>query len=433
MHLVTHPSLSPSSCLALASVQSELFTPRLLLLINEADNLLSTDQFGEAAKVHLEAIAQSYADYLLYYKGGTVYSCMQRHTSVLEDFKRVLSLTSSTFNNGHLMEARIQTLESTHTSLALYVRKKTKYREAEALGGYLTELERVRGETEEEPDAGLWNARLSHFLPSSTHLLTHIFHYTCFYLPPPPTLMATLKQSLHFDPDSKPGLSLRHLGKILDKPFFALDELLSKENLRAKADLWKRSGETMASNVAGEGKERLSRLSLRCYSNPHYHPRRLQHHHICVSSLSHPSSLSSSPPYYRPLPYTASSKHPPLLFAYSSSSLRSDSPTPPTSLIGDEDADKATITNNAGDVAPVRPSSFPVESVVAPIEPTITPPMGCEVLVDQNTRLPLYLSLSLRPLNAPPSLVDGVAIYLAPTQQRLLFIPPQHPLLRHLT
>ncbi|KAF9040938.1 hypothetical protein BJ165DRAFT_1613474 [Panaeolus papilionaceus] len=166
---------------------------------------------------------------------------------------------------------------SPRTSLALYVKTKGKYKEAEQLERVLTPLERVRGKTEKERDAGWWDAcvesasqtlrvpshgvevgrwraecvldagdvegavgdltRLSHFLLSSTHLLTHIFHFTCFYLPPPPTLMATLKQSLHFDPDSKPGLSLRHFGKILDKSFFALNELLGKENLRAVVEL----------------------------------------------------------------------------------------------------------------------------------------------------------------------------------------------------
>ncbi|KAF9040896.1 hypothetical protein BJ165DRAFT_1530738 [Panaeolus papilionaceus] len=56
-----------------------------------------------------------------------------------------------------------------------------------------------------------------------------------------------------------------------------------------------------------------------------------------------------------------------------------------------------------------------------------------EATVLNNTRLPLCPLLSLRPLDAPPYLVDGVATYLAPAQQRLLFIPPQHPLLQHLT
>ncbi|KAF9040892.1 hypothetical protein BJ165DRAFT_330204 [Panaeolus papilionaceus] len=98
------PLLPPPLCLALASVQSELFTPGLLVLINEADILLSTGQFWAAAKVHLEAITQSCANYLLYYEGGTVYFSMQRHTSTLKNFKRVLSLISSDFNNVHLIE-----------------------------------------------------------------------------------------------------------------------------------------------------------------------------------------------------------------------------------------------------------------------------------------------------------------------------------------
>ncbi|KAF9040906.1 hypothetical protein BJ165DRAFT_1406894 [Panaeolus papilionaceus] len=305
---------------------SELFTPRLLLLINEADILLSTGQFGEAAKVHSEAIAQSCADSLLYDNGGNVYSCMQRHTSVLEDFKRILSLTSSTFNNWHLMEARIQTLESTHTSLALYVRKKTKYREAEALGGYLTELERVRGETEEEPDAGLWNAQTprvaSHDvevgkwragcalgagdvegavgdLTRLSHLLAHIFHLAHPYLPPSPTPMTTLKQSPHSDPDSKPCLGLHRLCKALNKSFFALDELL------------------------------------------HPYMRLLAVTPFRSSLLSAP--LSPSPVHCFKQTLTIAVR---ALF----SSIRSDSPTPPPSLISDDDADKATITNNAGNV-----------------------------------------------------------------------------------
>ncbi|KAF9040932.1 hypothetical protein BJ165DRAFT_332135 [Panaeolus papilionaceus] len=71
--------------------------------------------------------------------------------------------------------------------------------------------------------------------------------------------MATLKQSLHFDPDSKPCLSLHCLGKVPKKLFFALDELPGKHDWRTvvkllmgsgkKADLQKQWDETAASNV----------------------------------------------------------------------------------------------------------------------------------------------------------------------------------------
>ncbi|KAF9040912.1 hypothetical protein BJ165DRAFT_331557 [Panaeolus papilionaceus] len=178
---------------------------------------------------------------------------MQRHTS-FDDFKQVLSLTSSTSNNVHLIKARIHICEGDYAFLALYVKTKGKYKEAEELEGDLTELERVRGRTDKERNAGCgecdsdikrgkesngvevrrWRAecvldagdvegavgdltRLSHFLPPSTHLLTDSFHLAYFYLPPSPTPMATLKQSLHFDPDSKLCLSLTVSSKLSKK------------------------------------------------------------------------------------------------------------------------------------------------------------------------------------------------------------------------
>ncbi|KAF9040870.1 hypothetical protein BJ165DRAFT_1406875 [Panaeolus papilionaceus] len=311
----------------------ELFTPGLLLLINEADILLSTGQFGEAAKVHLDAI-------------------------------------------------------SNYAFLALYVKTKGKYKEAEELEGDLTELERVRGRTEKERNAGCgecdsdikrskesngvevrrWRAecvldagdvdgavgdwtRLYHFL-------AHIFHLAHPYLPPSPTPMTTLKQSLHSDPDSKSCLGLHRLCKALNKSFFALDELLVKEDQRAvlklltdmrrKVDLWNQWEAAMNPNV-GEGRERISCSSLRRYSNPP----------IIISNSN--TALVVAP-------------HSPLLFACSSSSLRSGSPTPPTSPLGNQDANKLTITNNGGDVVPVQPFSSG-EAVVRSIERPIAPPM----------------------------------------------------------
>ncbi|KAF9040895.1 hypothetical protein BJ165DRAFT_1530737 [Panaeolus papilionaceus] len=100
-------------------------------------------------------------------------------------------------------------------------------------------------------------------------------------------------------------------------------------------------------------------------------PNQLQHRpssstRICISSPSHPSAPSSSPPHL----YSASSKHSPLLFACSSSSLRSGSPTPPTSPLGNQDANKFTITNNGGDMVPVQPFSSG-EAVLTSIERVI--------------------------------------------------------------
>ncbi|KAF9040907.1 hypothetical protein BJ165DRAFT_1493039, partial [Panaeolus papilionaceus] len=41
--------------------------------------------------------------YLLYYKCGSIYFSLQRYTSTLKNFKKVLSLISSDFNNVHLI------------------------------------------------------------------------------------------------------------------------------------------------------------------------------------------------------------------------------------------------------------------------------------------------------------------------------------------
>ncbi|KAF9040946.1 hypothetical protein BJ165DRAFT_1613480 [Panaeolus papilionaceus] len=47
---------------------------------------------------------------------------------------------------------------------------------------------------------------------------------------------------------------------------------------------------------------------------------------------------------------------------------------PPTSPLGNQDANKLAITNNGGDVVPVQPFS-PGEAVVTSIERAIAPPM----------------------------------------------------------
>ncbi|KAF8883706.1 hypothetical protein BD779DRAFT_1674412 [Infundibulicybe gibba] len=66
-------------------------------------------------------------------------------------------------------------------------------------------------------------------IPNSPHIL----------LPPPPsgTPLHTLKQCLHYDPDSKPCLTLHRLFKSLDRGFITLDDLLQKEDWRGVVTL----------------------------------------------------------------------------------------------------------------------------------------------------------------------------------------------------
>lgn len=268
---------------------------------------------------------QSPADYLLYYKRATAYFSMQRHTSALEDFERVLSLTSNTFDNAHLMKARIHLREGqfalAKTALELYTKSKGKDNDAEEVERNIVEGDRLRRKSLKERNAELWNAcvdsasqalriashsvevrvwrtecslsagdvegsvgdltyvsvslrvlccllsiprRLSHLLPPSTQLLTRIFKLSYFLLPPSSSAPQLLKQCLHYDPDSKPCLTLRRMAKSFDKAFAQLEELVGKEDWKGiikllvgsgagkNGDLWKRYEEALLDNVGQE-------------------------------------------------------------------------------------------------------------------------------------------------------------------------------------
>ncbi|KAF6754043.1 hypothetical protein DFP72DRAFT_1010136 [Ephemerocybe angulata] len=282
--------------------------PGLQPIINRANVLLSSGHFGDAAKAYSEAIDQSPTDYLLYYKRATAYLSLQRHSSALEDFDKVLSLTSGTFDNAHLQKARIYLKDGAfslaRSSLSAYLKAKKGVREpgVEQLEKDIAEGDRLRGKAEKERRAQLWSAcvesaslalrvashsievrnwraecavasgdiesavgdltRLSNLLPPSTTLLIHTFRLAYFLLPSSPASHNSLKQCLHFDPDSKPCLALHRLAKKLDRSFAQLDELLAKEDWKgavklltgagAKNELWKRWEEALAEQMKPE-------------------------------------------------------------------------------------------------------------------------------------------------------------------------------------
>ncbi|KAG6877675.1 hypothetical protein C0992_009500 [Termitomyces sp. T32_za158] len=253
-----------------------LYPPGLAPLINRANALLSLGQFNEAARIYSEAIEQSPADYLLYYKRATAYFSLSRHPAALDDFDKVLSLTSGTFDNANLMKARIHTREGhfdlAKESLAQYVKAKGASDETTELEESMNMGIAMETKMERERETQLWNAcvesasaalrsashsidirsvraecalaagdvdsavgdltRLSHLLPPSTTLLTTIFRLSYFLLSPSPAPLNTLKQCLHYDPDSKPCLVLHRLLKSFDRNFAELEELQTKEDHR---------------------------------------------------------------------------------------------------------------------------------------------------------------------------------------------------------
>lgn len=87
---------------------------------------------------------------------------MQRHTPALEDFEKVLSLTSSTFDNAHLMKARIHVREghfsAAETSLNSYIKSKGKDKDVQEAEKHIIEGDKLRKKAFKERNAELWNA-----------------------------------------------------------------------------------------------------------------------------------------------------------------------------------------------------------------------------------------------------------------------------------
>ncbi|KIL56237.1 hypothetical protein M378DRAFT_37691, partial [Amanita muscaria Koide BX008] len=266
---------------------ASLYPPGLQPLIHRANSLLTAGQFTDAAKLYSEAIDQSPADYLLYYKRATAYMSLSKHSPALDDFDRVLSLTTesdNTFDLAYLMKARIHTRDGEFSLAKKAVGEYRKAREnnayASQAGRDVDELElvieqgvKLKEKAEKERRAHLWNAclettssalttathsielrewraecalaagdlesavgdltRLTHLLPPTTPLLVRIFRLAYFLLPhPSPTPPNTLKQCLHFDPDSKACLALRRTAKSIDKSLPRLEELEGKQDWR---------------------------------------------------------------------------------------------------------------------------------------------------------------------------------------------------------
>lgn len=250
------------------------------------------------------------SDYVLYYKRATAYFSLQRHSSALEDFDKVLSLTSNSFDNAHLMKSRIHVREGNYdlasASLTLYTQSKGQDKDGQAIALDIEEGSKWKEQTSKERKSHQWTpciesasqalrtsphshivrlwraecalaaediesavgdlTRLSNLLQPSTYILTRIFRLSYFLLPPTPGAnnsgpLNTLKQCLHFDPDSKPCLQMRRMVKTFEKGFEKLDGLMSSEDWRGiikllvapgqgkNGDLWRRWEEALAENV----------------------------------------------------------------------------------------------------------------------------------------------------------------------------------------
>jgi len=267
-----------------SSAGSALYPPGLLPLITRANTLLSAGQFNDAVKAYSDAIEQSPADYVLFYKRATAYSALNRHQHALTDFDQVLTLTSDTFDKAYLMKARIHAKDG-HFSAAREAIKKYGGRvksdpNIQEVLLNVSEGELAAKKAKQAMKAKLWQAcveaastalgsashstdlrqlradcaiasgdiegavgdltRLTHLTTPSTDLLMRIFRLSYFLFPYPSSsspAMSTLKQCLHYDPDSKRCLPAHRLVKAFDRMFKKLDAALSEEKWKDIIDL----------------------------------------------------------------------------------------------------------------------------------------------------------------------------------------------------
>ncbi|KAJ4473177.1 hypothetical protein J3R30DRAFT_3515364 [Lentinula aciculospora] len=338
-----------------------LYPPGLLPLINRANALLSTGQFNDAARVYTEAIEQSPADYLLYYKRATAYFSLSRHTAALEDFEKVLSLTSHTFDNAHLMKARIyakegefelvrSSLESYTSSLSSQGR--TVDSTAPELLRSVDEAEKLLAKARKEKKAQLWTAcaescssiirdtashsievrimraecqlaagdvegsvgdltRLAVLLPpsASMELQVRIWRLSYFLLSPThgedgstsAAALAPLKSCLHYDPDSKICLPLHRLAKALEKSFAKVEEALQKEDWRGAVNLLTESGKGKEKDLWGRYEQAMKEHTTR--------------EHLLGKDAHESASKLKEPPIPLPDPFTHSPRRQILLRA----------------------------------------------------------------------------------------------------------------------
>ncbi|KAJ6473119.1 hypothetical protein C8R45DRAFT_1012292 [Mycena sanguinolenta] len=284
----------------------ELYPPGLQPLITRANVLLSTGQFNEAARVYSEAIEQSPADYLLFYKRATAYLSLGRHGAALDDFAHVLTLTP--LPSAHLMQARIHTKDGDFALARAALKKYTgggkELADRDALLADIADAEAATKQATQERSAQLWNAcvesssralrvsthsasvrslrvecmlgasdiegavadmgRLTGLLPEAQTpaIQALIFRLSFFFLQPSPVAANALKQCLHSDPESRLCLPLHRLAKTLERGFTMADEqggagdwrgaLATLKGTGKKGDIFRKFEEAAAEQLAPE-------------------------------------------------------------------------------------------------------------------------------------------------------------------------------------
>ena len=219
---------------------------------------------------------QSPIDYTLYYKRATAYYSLSRHQNALQDFDKVLEITGGTFDRALLMKGRIHAREGDWPAARdMFKRYTTRVKGDTAAGDLLFEVsegEMASKKATQSRRAGLHQAcveaatealkvathsaelrqlradcalesgdvqqavgdliRLTHLTSPSTPLLLRIARLSYFLLPESTQAQSTLKQCLHFDPDSRPCAKLHRKLKSFEKSFAKLNKLREANDWR---------------------------------------------------------------------------------------------------------------------------------------------------------------------------------------------------------
>jgi len=252
-----------------------LAPPGLQSLIAQANVLLSSGQSSDAARIYTQAIELSPSDYLLYFRRATAYFSVGRHAPALEDFDTVLQLTDNAFDKALLMKGKVFVKEGRWTEARSALKAYSKAsgnaeKDSSDLLFDISEGELATKKAHSSRRSSNWPLCVDHAtkaLQSATHSvalrelraecalaygdveqttadltrLTHVVTPTTaqllrisnlsYYLTNPNSQpLGTLKQCLHFDPDSKPCRTAHRLLKNLEKELKRLDELEQATN-----------------------------------------------------------------------------------------------------------------------------------------------------------------------------------------------------------
>ncbi|KAF8520012.1 hypothetical protein BU17DRAFT_75824 [Hysterangium stoloniferum] len=262
-----------------AAGSGSLDPPTLLPLINKANAFLSAGQFNEAARTYSEAIEQSPTSYLLYFKRATAHLSLSRHEPALADFDKVLELTGGSFDKALLSKGKIFAKEGrwagAREMIKSYSRKNAGDRTAGDLLFAVSEGEVASKKARQAQRAKQWDVcivesskalqtashavslrqtrvdcslekgdieqtvadltRLTHLTAPSTSLLLRISSLAYYLLPSSTQALSSLKQCLHYDPDSNLCAPAHRQLKKFDKTFASISSALESANWHTAA------------------------------------------------------------------------------------------------------------------------------------------------------------------------------------------------------